>query len=394
MGKQIDYQTKSAPEIVDEILHAAIASKASDVHLDCERDGMNVRLRIDGILYPIQKLDVAVEDGITSRIKVMAQMDISEHRLPQDGHFEFPHENAIYNVRVSTSPAIFGEAVALRILNRGEDLVGIDDSGMNAIQLDLVKKIIASPYGLVLVTGPTGSGKTTLLYSMINTYNKSSRNIMTLENPVEFPLENVRQIQIDEAIGLDFARSMRAVIRQDPDIVMLGEIRDTDTAQMVFQAALTGILIFSTFHTFDVPGLVIRLIEMGVPRSVVAHALTGVISTRLARKICQSCSVSYTLNDFEEKALGIPAGSMTGLKKGRGCDVCHKSGYLGRTGLFEITYFDEDIRSRIIEGIGAVELRDFFKQKAIMSLRESAIEKIMNGVTTAEEAIHVIGVLS
>jgi type IV pilus assembly protein PilB len=393
MSKKIDYSTKSAPEIVDAIVNNAIESKASDIHLDPDREGMNVRFRIDGILYPIQKIEQYAEEEIISRIKVMAQMDIAERRFPQDGHFEFTHENRIYNIRSSTAPAIYGEAVALRILNREDVIVGLGDLGLNTEQLSLVNKIIASPSGIVLVTGPTGSGKTTFLYSALGTFNKVSRNIVTLEDPVEFPMQSIRQIQIDEAIGLTFAKSMRAIVRQDPDIVMLGEIRDTETAQMAFQAALTGILIFATFHTFDVPGLIIRLIEMGVPRSVVAHAISGVISTRLARKICPSCAKPYTLSEFDRKALGEKAVGLGELKKGAGCEHCHDSGYLGRTGLFEIAYFDDETKSKIIEGASPNDLRDFFKTKSTMSLRDSAIEKIRGGITTAEEAVRVIGVL-
>jgi len=391
MSKKIDYATKSAPEVVDQMLHQAIESKASDVHLDPERDGMNIRLRVDGTLYPIEKLQTFAEEEIVSRIKVVAQMDIAEHRFPQDGHFEFTHNERIYNIRVSTAPTIYGEAVALRILNREDVIVNLGDLGLNPGQLETITKIIASPYGIVLVTGPTGSGKTTLLYSILSTFNKSSRNIITLEDPVEFPMSSVRQIQIEENIGLGFAKSMRAVVRQDPDIIMLGEIRDTDSAQMAFQSALTGILIFSTFHTFDVPGLVIRLIEMGVPRSVVAHALSGVISTRLVRKICPSCAAPYILTDFEKKSLGDGADLSGEFKKGKGCATCRESGYLGRTGLFEIVQFDEEIRSNIIEGMPASALREFLAKKSPMNLRASAIEKIANGITTPEEVLRVIG---
>ena len=304
MSKKIDYSTKSAPELVDQIIHQAIEGKASDIHLDPSREGLVVRFRVDGILYAIQTLEQYTEEEVVSRIKVMAQMNIAERRFPQDGHFEFPHEEKTYNIRVSTAPTIYGEATALRILNREDVIVGLGDLGLNAEQLKLATKIIASPSGMVLVTGPTGSGKTTFLYSALGTFNKVARNIITLEDPVEFPMQSVRQIQIDESIGLGFAKSMRAMVRQDPDVIMLGEIRDSETAQMAFQAALTGILVFATFHTFDVPGLVIRLIEMGVPRSVVAHALSGVISSRLARKICSACAQPYALSDLDPKMPG------------------------------------------------------------------------------------------
>ncbi|HUZ92435.1 MAG TPA: GspE/PulE family protein [Candidatus Paceibacterota bacterium] len=389
MNKKIDYTGGSVPEVVDKILYQAIESKASDVHLDPDREGFSIRFRIDGILYPMDKLASYAQDEIISRIKVVALMDIAERRFPQDGHFEFEHEKRIYNIRVSTAPAIYGEAVALRILNREDVIVNLADLGLNPEQLKTVEKISASPYGMVLVTGPTGSGKTTFLYSILSTFNKISRNIMTLEDPVEFPMASVRQIQIDENIGLGFAKSMRAVVRQDPDVIMLGEIRDADTAQMAFQASLTGILLFSTFHTFDVPGLVIRLIEMGVPRSVVAHALSGIISTRLVRKICHACAEPYEPTESERRFLGD---AVTGqIKKGKGCDTCRQSGYLGRIGLFEVVEFDEEVRSGIIEGMPSSTLREFIEKKSPVNLRASAIEKIAAGITTIEEAIRVIG---
>ncbi|MDP2598641.1 MAG: GspE/PulE family protein [Candidatus Liptonbacteria bacterium] len=393
MGKKIDYSTKSAPEIVEQTLHLAIESKASDVHLDPERDGMNIRMRIDGTLYQIEKLQTFAEEAIVSRIKVLAQMDIAERRFPQDGHFEFKSGDRIYNIRVSTVPTIYGEAVALRILNREDVIVNLGDLGLNAGQLDVLKKIIASPYGMVLVTGPTGSGKTTLLYSVLSTFNKASKNIIALEDPVEFPMSSVRQIQIEENIGLGFAKSMRAVVRQDPDVIMLGEIRDPETAQLALQSALAGILIFSTFHTFDVPGLIIRLIEMGVPRSVVAHALTGVISTRLVRKICPACAAPYELTALERKSLGDTDGLSGEFKRGKGCDTCQQSGYLGRTGLFEVVQLDEEIRSGIIEGMPSAALREFISKKSPVNLRASAIEKITAGITTAEEVLRVIGIV-
>ena len=246
---------------------------------------------------------------------------------------------------------------------------------------------------MVIASGPTGSGKTTFLYSALGTFDKTAKNIITIEDPVEFPVEGIRQIQVDDSIGLGFGKSMHGILRQDPNIIMLGEVRDADTAQLAFQAALTGMLVFSTFHTFDVTGLVIRLIEMGVPRSVVAHALSGVISIRLVRKICLSCEEPYELTEFEKRILKIQASDGQSFKKGKGCDLCHNSGYLGRVGIYEVLLCDDDIRWNIIEKTSSSDLRAFIKTKMNKSLLESGKQKVVDGVTTAEEILRVIGTL-
>ncbi len=391
MIKKIDYAGKSTPEVVDGILMTAIEGRASDVHLDVSEKGFLVRLRIDGVLYPLE-LEAHIAEEITSRIKVLAQLDIMEHRAPQDGRFQFKvGGGASYNIRVSTMPTIYGEAIALRILNKDVEVVSLEKSGLDPGQLEAVKSIIRSPYGIVLVTGPTGSGKTTFLYSVLDMFDRTARNIVTLEDPVESPLQGARQIQIDEGIGFNFAKSMRGVLRQDPNVIMVGEIRDGETAQLAFQAALTGMLVFSTFHTFDVSALVVRLIEMGIPRSVTAYALSGVISTRLVRKICPSCAMPYTLSEFERSALKMEDAAGTEFRKGKGCGTCHESGYLGRTGLFEVVPFDDDIRAAIIEQTSSANLRERIRRKITKSMADSARAKILNGTTTAEEIIRTIG---
>ena len=241
--------------IVDVILQQAITTGASDIHIDPERGKLTARLRIDGILYALNDLESYSPDEVISKIKVMAQMDIMERRLPQDGHLEFSYLDKNYNFRVSTTPTIYGEAVVMRMLDREGIAVNLSDLGFTKEQMEIVQKIINSPYGIVIITGPTGSGKTTLLYSFLNYLNKPEKNILTLEDPVEYQMANVRQMQINEAIGWDFAKGMRAVVRQDPDVIMLGEIRDNETAGMAFQAALTGRLVISTFHTLTCPAL-------------------------------------------------------------------------------------------------------------------------------------------
>lgn len=380
----------TSSSVLDFILRKAIEFKASDVHLEPERGVFHVRLRIDGLLYPVQGLDSFPETEIISRIKVLAEMDLFEHRLPQDGHFEFTVEGKVYNIRVSTSPTVYGQAVVLRIFNREGLVLALSNMGFEPEQLEQVRTMIASPYGMALITGQIGSGKTTLLYSLLNELNTPQRNIITLEDPVEFQVANLRQLQVNEANGFTFAKAIKAAVRQDPDVIMLGEIRDSETAQIAFQAALTGSLVFSTFHTFDVSGLIIRLIEMGVPRSVVAHALTGVMSTRLVRKICTACVEPYEPTAEELAALGTGYKAQP-LFHGKGCVECHERGYSGRIGVFEVVRFDDDIRTAIIETLPTVELRKVLSARITRTLREAAVAKVLQGVTSASEIIRVIG---
>jgi type II secretory ATPase GspE/PulE/Tfp pilus assembly ATPase PilB-like protein len=288
-------------------------------------------------------------------------------------------------------PTPNGEAIVLRILNREEILIRIQDLGFDKNQLETMNRLIISPHGMILTTGPSGSGKTTLLYSTLNELNKPDNNIIALEDPIEFQMPTIRQVQISEGSSLDFARAMRSVLRQDPDIIMVGEIRDPETAQMAFQAALTGILVFSTFHTLDVPGLVARLVEMGMPRSVIAQAIEGVVSSRLLRKICDSCKKPYQLSDYEKMILGDKSKGKK-FQKGDGCKNCLNSGYFGRTGIFEVVHFDNEIRSSIISKEPYAYLHKLLKEKGIKTLRESAIDKVFQGITTVEEVARVTGV--
>lgn len=377
-------------EAIDIILHNAIDNKASDVHFEPERNNINIRFRIDGVLYKTESLPKDSQDMIVSRIKVLSQMNITEHQLPQDGHFEFAHNNKIYNMRVSTFQTSYGEVVVLRILDRDDILIELEKLGFYENQLETMNKLINNPYGMVLITGPCGSGKTTLLYSVLNKINNDGNNIITLEDPIEFQLSNIRQSQIDEKIGLGFSKGLRAILRQNPDVIMVGEIRDSETAQMAVQASLTGILVFSTFHTLDVPALVTRFIEMGVPRSVIAQALAGAISSRLVRKICDHCRTSYQLTDYEKKFLGDKSKNYD-LQKGNGCDHCHGSGYSGMAGIFEIAYFDKEIKDHIISQKPPSELREILQKKGIKTLQEIAIQKVIDGVTTIEETVRVTG---
>lgn len=388
MSVTLDYQEGSS-DWLDAVLINAIHSRASDIHFEPERERFSIRFRIDGILYPLGTLQKLSQDNVISRIKVLSQIDITEHRLPQDGHFEFKYKDKIYNIRVSTLPSLYGETLVLRIFNRDDILIRLDNLGFDPLQLEVVKILIKSPSGIVLITGPTGSGKTTLLYSFLNALNKPDKNIITLEDPIEFQMANLRQTAIAESIGLTITKALRSIVRQDPDVVMLGEIRDSDTAQMAIQAALSGILIFSTFHTFDVSALVMRLTEMGLSNSVIAQSIKGVISTRLVRKICASCKESYQPDNLEKRFLGSEQAN-TPLYKGKGCNAC-RNGYSGRTGIYEVVYFDKDIQFSIMERKPFSHLQNLLREKKMDDLRTCAIKKAASGITTIDEIIRVVG---
>jgi len=374
---------------LNRLLTEAIGKRASDIHLEPQREGLNVRFRIDGMLYDVERVNLDSVESITSRIKVLAGLDITEHRLPQDGHFEFNYDVRIYNIRVSAFPTIYGESIVMRILNREDILIDISELGFDENQHKTMLKLINDPYGMVLITGPSGSGKTTLLYSILNSVKKETNNIITIEDPVEVQMEEIRQTQVNEATAFTFAKALKAVLRQDPDVIMVGEIRDNETAQISIQAALTGRLVFSTFHTLNVFGVTARLIEMGVPRSVTANSVNAVVSARLVRKICNNCKEEYSPQQNELRFVENISGSA--LFKGRGCNECVMSGYKGRIGIFEVVPFDEEIRSIITENPQLSDLIPLVKQKGIKNLKDSALDKVAQGTTTISEVIRVTG---
>jgi len=385
-------KTLTPTEILDNLLCLAIENRASDVHFEPEREGFEVRFRIDGILHPIETLNLNIQEQITSRIKVLSQMDIIEHRLPKDGHFEFPYKNLLYNIRVSTMPEMYGESIVFRIHGSQEVVSKIEDLGLESDQFELLKALIKSPSGMILVTGPTGSGKTSLIYSILSHLSSDEKNIITLEDPVEYELKGIRQTSINDSLGLTFVTAMRSVLRQDPDILMLGEIRDGETALLAIQASLSGILLFSTFHTFDLPALVNRLVEMDIARSIVAQSIRGVVSVRLVRKICEKCKEEIT--PTQEQLEILPPDMVSGVfYHGRGCDACQNLGYFGRTGVFEIIEIDDEIRANIYDAQPSVVILEILKKKNIMNLRTAAFEKVKKGVTTIDEALRVIGYL-
>jgi len=378
------------------IITSAIDKRSSDIHFDPQRHSVNIRFRIDGLLQQFESINKYFQESIVSMIKVMSNMNITERRLPQDGHFEFNFMDRVYNIRASTFPTLYGETVALRILNRDDVLINLEKLGFLPDQMGILNKLINIPSGMILATGPTGSGKTNFLYSIIHTLNKPDKNIMTLEDPIEYQMPNIRQTQINESVGLGYSKAMRGVVRQDPDIVMLGEIRDADTVQIATQATLSGILIFSTFHTFDVQALISRFLEFGITYSIIAQTIKGVISTRLIRVVCESCKEPYQIRDLQKldsftRNLLEHRTVPTNFQQGRGCNKCGRTGYLGRTGIFEVAHFDEEIKMNIVEGKPPSIVSEIIRRKRIRNLRDSALEKVFQGITTFEEVVRVLG---
>lgn len=389
MNKEKETDQKNYEEDwLSKLLKAAIEKRASDIHLEPGRSKFKIRLRIDGALQDIESSDIKYYQQMSSKIKVESQMDIAKTRVPQDGHFVFNYDNHEYNIRVSTFPTVFGESIVLRILNRGNLLIDIEELGFDSEQLRQLLDLIYQPDGMILITGPSASGKTTLLNSCLNKLNSPENNIITIEDPVELYFEDIRQSQVNQYSEFNFASALRSILRQDPDIMMIGEIRDKETTQISIQAALTGRLILSTFHTFDVFSIVNRLMEMGVSRSVLAYSIKGLVSTRLVRKVCENCKQSYDLTEREKEYL--PDDIKT-VYRGEGCEECNNTGYYKRVGIFEIISFDEQIQRVIIEGAEHSKIREVLEEKRYKTIKESAIEKIREGITTPKEVFKILG---
>ena len=378
---------------LDYLLGQAIESRASDVHIEPMRDKMVARFRIDGMLRVATVLPLASNEIVISRLKVLAQLNIAEHRRPQEGHISVTHPSDAstqIDLRVSILPTLFGESAVVRILNRN-DLVFDDIAklGMNPEDISRFQEVIQWPYGMILVTGPVGSGKTTTLYTALNAIRSLERNVITLEDPVEYQLESVRQSQVQPDLGFTFASGLRAILRQDPDVVLIGEIRDQETAEISVRAALSGRLFFSTLHTNDAIGAIARFLEFGIPRSFIASALQLVVAQRLLRRVCDQCAAPDAPPPQLIQDAGIAAvtADMRFLR-GRGCSACFQSGYRGRFAIFEMLYLDEEIEDLILSGAPFPQIRDSARRKGMRNLREEAIRRALEGATTLEEAIH------
>jgi general secretion pathway protein E len=376
---------------VDHLFIYAFDQKASDIHIEPKREQTLVRMRIDGVLHTVYKLPKAVHSAIISRIKNLSRMDMAEKRRPQDGRIKTDKGDVEVEIRVSTIPVAFGEKVVMRIMDPDILFRDLDTLGFSSLDLERYQGIIDMPHGIILVCGPTGSGKSTTLYSTLNRINKPTINITTIEEPIEMVHESFNQIAVQNQIGVTFGSILRNILRQDPDVIMVGEMRDLETAENAIQAALTGHLVLSTLHTNDAPGSIMRLLDLGVPYFLIQATLVGILAQRLVRKNCNYCQETFSIPTDELRELGIDVGrsGSVELVRGKGCEKCRGTGYMGRTCILEMMPFSESIRKLTGSGANVDAIRSKAREEGMRTLRESAIEKLLKGVTTYQEVLRV-----
>jgi len=378
-------------KLVNMVLVDAIQKGASDIHFESYEKIFRIRFRMDGVLHEMLAPPKRLESAILSRLKIMSNLDIAERRMPQDGRIKLRYNTREIDFRVSTLPTIFGEKAVLRILDKDALKLDMTQLGFDEWSLEKFSAVIHQPYGMVLITGPTGSGKTTTLYSAIHTINSPDVNIMTAEDPVEYNLKGVNQVQINEGIGRTFSAALRSFLRQDPDVILVGETRDLETAQISIRAALTGHLVFSTLHTNDCPSTIARLLDMGIPPFLVASSLLLLLAQRLGRKVCRACREPY---DADEESL-VPYGHVPSGKgkvqfyKGKGCATCNFTGMKGRVAIYEVMPISEELRDAILKNASTAELRSMAQSQGMRSLRQAGLLKVLEGTTTVEEVLRV-----
>lgn len=392
--EQLRELSEDAPvvRLANLIITKAIQDKASDIHIEPAKEYVKVRYRIDGIMQDAMVLPKRVQPSLISRFKIMADMDIAEKRVPQDNRISAVIDGKTYDFRVSTLPSVHGEKVVMRVLDRSSITVDFHKLGMLPYTLEMFEAMIARTYGIILVTGPTGSGKSTTLYSVLSKLNSGEKNILTIEDPVEYELPGLTQVNVNPKAGMTFAAGLRAMLRQDPDIIMVGEIRDAETAVIAIEAALTGHLVLSTLHTNDAPGAVARLLDMGVEPFLIASSLVGVLAQRLLRTVCAKCKEPYTPPRDAMQRLGMNIEGYTNVTfyRGRGCEICKGSGYKGRTGIYELMPVTDKVRELILARASSYAIREAAIEAGMRTLREDAMQKILLGITTLEESLRVI----
>ena len=376
-------------KLVNHIISEAIESRASDIHLEPFDDDLFLRYRIDGILHEFDSPPKRLSAAITTRIKIMAKMDISERRLPQDGRIKLKILGKDIDMRVSTLPTLYGESVVMRILDRGSLELDLSQMGFPEKSLEQLEELIRKPYGKMLVTGPTGSGKTTTLYAALSQINTPDKKIITIEDPVEYQMRGINQIHVKSQIGLDFAGGLRSIVRQDPDVIMVGEIRDPETADISIQAALTGHLVFSTVHTNDAAGAITRLLDMGIENFLISSALLGVLAQRLVRVICPDCKEETSLTPILRKEMGQLEQEGFKVYRGKGCKACSNTGFRGRCGIYELLVIDDNIRELVLKKSTAQIICDQARKTGMRTLREDGWDKVIKGITTVEEILRV-----
>ena len=386
-SKQLAEIAEEAPviKLVNMIIMQAVKDRASDIHVEPEEERLVIRFRIDGILHEMFSPPKHLEPAFMSRIKVLSKMDIAEKRKPQDGRFNMRAMDRDIDFRVSSFPTIYGENIVIRILDRGAILLGLDKIGFSQDIQKEFGKLIKHPHGIILVTGPTGSGKTTTLYSALSTIDSEEKNVITIEDPVEYHLGRIRQSQVNTKAGLTFASGLRSILRQDPDIIMVGEIRDKETAEISVQAALTGHLVFSTLHTNDAAGALSRLIDMGIEPFLISSSTIGILAQRLVRKICDKCKEEYSPSADILDGLGL--GQKNTFFKGEGCDACKNTGYRERIGIFELLIVNDEIRKLVVDKASSDIIKKIAIEAGMKTLRDDGLDKVLKGITTPEEVI-------
>lgn len=379
-------QEKGIIQLVNLLMGNAVNDRASDIHVEPGEYNVRVRYRIDGVLYEKETLPARMYSAVVSRIKLLSQMNIAERRLPQDGRIKVTFSGKTIDIRVSTIPTIYGESVVMRLLDKETSFITLEEIGFDRCLLDIYEDVILKPYGMILITGPTGSGKSTTLYASLAKINTPDKKIITVEEPVEYLMQGITQIQVRPKIGLTFATGLRHIVRQDPDVIMVGEIRDMETANIGIHAALTGHLLFSTLHTNDAPGAITRLMDMGVENYLVASTLICVMAQRLVRRICRHCKVKQ---DVSEDILKRFDGSVKEVWGGSGCDYCSGTGYRGRIGIFEVLPIGDEIRDLVMRRATSKEIKDKAIALGMRTLRQDGIEKVKRGLTTIDEVLRV-----
>jgi len=379
-------------KLVNMIFFEALRMRASDIHLQPYEDKLQVRYRIDGILHDTQVIPKKVQEAVISRVKIMGKMDIAERRLPQDGRTTVKVSDTEVDVRISSVPTSYGERIVLRLLDKSARLYELHELGFDERNLYLVDRLIHMSHGIIFVTGPTGSGKTTTLYAMLQRINSLEKNILTIEDPIEYNIRHISQIQVSSKKGLTFATGLRSLLRQDPDIMMVGEVRDAETARIAVQSALTGHLVFSTLHTNDAPGAITRMLDIGIEPYLVSSSIVGVMAQRLVRLICERCKVQYEPTDEELREVGIEPSSLQEkrLWRGKGCSHCLGTGYWDRTAIFEVLVMDDDIREMVLRRASSNEIKQVaVEKKGMKTLRMDGASKVLQGLTTPEEVMRV-----
>jgi len=384
---EVRRQSDTAPIIrmVNLLLTQAVRKRASDIHIEPRRDRVDVRYRVDGELEVQKSIPKSLQAGVASRIKIMSELDISERRLPQDGRISSSIDGKRVDFRVSTTPSLYGERIVLRILHRSQSLIPLDKLGFSHTDMARFETAVTQPYGIVLVTGPTGSGKTTTLYATLNMLKSDTVNIMTVEDPIEYELDGVNQTNIQSKIGLTFALQLRAILRQDPDVVLVGEVRDSETADVAFRAALTGHLVLSTLHANSAPHAITRLIDMGVEPFLVSSAINAVTAQRLVKKLCEHCKEPYEADVETKRLLGVPDGEKCVIFKAVGCSKCGERGYSGRMTIAEVMLMTEKVRRLTLEKATATAILAVALESGMRTMLQDAADKIMSGLTTIEE---------